>query len=165
MSENNEEARREDQEGRERARPRVVDKRVASGGGESRPTEPKPQTSPGEATAAPDEEAPPPEDLSSRASARPEGWTPEQEAQARRMAEEMAQVASLDWVVNAAVTFANVAATKLDRDDPKDAQLAIDALAALVGNVGDRLGEVEAPLRQTLAQLQMVYTEKMTARG
>ena len=84
-------------------------------------------------------------------------WTPEQEEEARRMAEEMARIPSIEWVINVAVTLANAAGTKLNEGLREDGGLAIDALAAILEKVGDRLGEAEAPLKQTLAQLQMAY--------
>ena len=88
-----------------------------------------------------------------------EVWTPEQEEEARRMSEEMAQIPSLEWVINVAVTLANAAGTKLNAGLRDDAGLAIDALAAIVEKVGPQMGEAEAPLRQTLAQLQMAYAQ------
>ncbi len=125
------------------------------------PTSPEPEA-PDPATAAPGPEAaPPPPD----AAGGPEGeniWTPQQEAEARAFVEEMAQRPSLEWVVNTAVTLANVAGTKLDLGRAADAQLAIDALAALVERLGDRLDQAEAPLRQTLAQLQLAYAQRAT---
>ena len=78
------------------------------------------------------------------------------------MAEEIAATPSLEWVVNTAVSLANIAATKLDLGDPADAALAIDALAGILDKVGDQLQNVEQPLRQTLAQLQMAYAERVT---
>jgi hypothetical protein len=89
-----------------------------------------------------------------------EVWTPEQEAEARRIAQEIAETPSLDWVINTAVTLANVAATKIELGDPADAGLAIDALAAMVNSLAGKLADAEAPLRQTLAQLQMAYAER-----
>ena len=86
-------------------------------------------------------------------------WTPEQEEEARKMAEEMARIPSLEWVINVSVTLANAAGTKLNAGLVDDAGLAIDALAALVEKVGTQLGDAEAPLRQTLAQLQMAYAQ------
>lgn len=157
----------------ERPRPRVVDKRVAAGGGagETAPPGaaeppaggPAPETEPpggGASTAPGDEASSPPPGTEASAPGGERVWTPEQEAEARRLAEEMARIPALDWVANSAVTLVNVAATKLDRGDLQEARLAIDALAALVGGLGDRLGDVHAPLRQTLAQLQMGYAEK-----
>ena len=86
-------------------------------------------------------------------------WTPEQEEEARRMTEEMARIPSIEWVINVAVTLANAAGTKLNEGLRDDAGLAIDALSAIVEKVGPRLGEAEAPLRQTLAQLQMAFAQ------
>ncbi|MPZ92024.1 MAG: hypothetical protein GEU68_10390 [Actinobacteria bacterium] len=117
---------------------------------------------PGGGSAAPAEPPQPP------GAAEPPGqevWTPEQEEEARRMSEEMAQIPSLEWVINVAVTLANAAGTKLNAGHRDDAGLAIDALTAIVEKVGPRLGEAEAPLRQTLAQLQMAYAQMATKPG
>ena len=153
----------------ERPRPRVVDKRVGSNPSSATPTEASSPTPP------PAAEVPPPADPAPPVSAVPDPepqaaapgpggqvWTPEQEAEARRMAEEIAATPSLEWVVNTAVSLANIAATKLDLGDPADAALAIDALAGILDKVGDQLQNVEQPLRQTLAQLQMAYAERVT---
>ena len=77
----------------------------------------------------------------------------------RAMAQHIAETPSLEWVLNTAVTLANVAGTKMDLGAVADAQMAIDALGALVDGLGNRLGTAEAPLRQTLAQLRMAYAE------
>lgn len=86
-------------------------------------------------------------------------WTPEREAQARQVAQQIAETPSLEWVVNVAVTLANVAGTKLDLGAVDDARLAIDAFAGLLDKVGSELGDAAAPLRQTLAQLQLAYAQ------
>lgn len=88
-------------------------------------------------------------------------WTPEEEAEARRMAEEIARTPSIDWVINTAATLANVAGTKLDLGAAADAQLAIDALAGLMSSVGPRLQGAERPLRQLLADLQLAYAQRV----
>lgn len=75
------------------------------------------------------------------------------------MADEMARIPSVEWVINVSVTLANAAGTKLNSGSVEDAGLAIDALEALVEKVGSHLDEAEAPLRQTLAQLQMAYAQ------
>ena len=144
----------------ERQRPKVVDKRVSSGGHQpSRPAAP-PQPPP--APEQPPSSSPPP----SQASAAEEPiWTPEEEAAARQMAQEIAERPGLDWVVNSAVSLANIAATKLQIGDPADAQICIDALAGLLNGLTGRLQDAEQPLRQTLAQLQMAYTERVTGQG
>jgi hypothetical protein len=143
-------------------RPRVVDRRISAraASGETSPPPPPVET--------PAPEPPPPQpgpsspqetEASTAEAPASEVWTPEQEAEARRMAEEIAQTPSIDWVVNTAVTLANVAGTKLQIGDPEDARLAIDALAAVLEAAGPRLLDAEAPLKQTLAQLQMMYAQ------
>jgi len=81
------------------------------------------------------------------------------------MAEEIARTPSIEWVVNTAVSLANIAATKLDLGEPRDAGLAIDALSGIMKEVGPKLGDVEQPLRTTLAQLQMAFAERVTGAG
>jgi hypothetical protein len=87
-------------------------------------------------------------------------WTPEEEAEARRVAEEIARTPSIEWVINTAATLGNVAGTKLDLGEEADAQLAIDALAGIVNSVGSRLQGAERPIRQLLAELQLAYAQR-----
>ena len=160
----------------ERPRPRVVDKRVSAGGGGSR-SAPDPATIP-PAEPAPAAPQPAAEESPSPATQQPlndpqggmpgdatgpgdEVWTPEQEAQAQQMAQEIAQTPSIEWVVNTAVSLANIAATKLDFGAAPDARLAIDALSGILKEVGPQLQDAEAPLKQTLAQLQMAYASRL----
>lgn len=86
-------------------------------------------------------------------------WTPEEEEAAQQMARELAERPSADWVLNVAVTLANVAGAKIQLGVPEDARLAIDTLEAIVNGVAAQLEGAEAPLRQTLAQLQMAYAQ------
>ena len=157
------------EETREPSRPRVVDKRVAHGGSGSAPKPaPTPAPEPPAAEPTPPAQPPPPQappEQEERSFA-PEGqvWTPEQEAEARQIAQEIAETPSLEWVVNSAVSLANIAATKLDLGQPQDAGLAIDALNGILKEVGSKLGNVEQPLRQTLAQLQMAFAERVTSQ-
>ena len=172
-----------DQEDQATRRPRVVDKRIsarAAAGDETSAEPPREQphaTPPEESAAVPDPgraqpppptSASPPEGLSEQPVNPPSAagdkkvWTPQQEAEAARMAQEIADTPSLEWVVNTAVTLANVAATKLELGAGGDAQLAIDALAGILTSVGPRLQQAESPLRQTLAQLQLAYAERLT---
>ena len=153
----------------ERRRPKVVDKRVSSGG--HNPTRPAPPPEPVTEAApppAPPEQGPP-DPLSPAPPQLDDAgqpvWTPEEEAAARQMAQEIAARPGLDWVVNTAVTLANVAATKLQIGDPVDAQLCIDALAGLLNATSGRLEDADTPLRQTLAQLQMAYAQTVAAPG
>lgn len=152
----------------ERRRPKVVDKRVSSGG--HNPTRPTPPPEPS-AEPVPSSTPPPPAPEQSQPGP-PQSddvgqpvWTPEEEAAARQMAQEIAERPGLDWVVNTAVTLANVAATKLQLGDPADAQLCIDAFAGLLNATSGRLEDADAPLRQTLAQLQMAYAQTVAAPG
>ena len=155
-----------------RPRPRVVDRRISSRPpgdraprAEPTPADPAPDPAP---APTPEAVAPPPQVEATPApevEAAPAGepaeplWTPEQEAEAQRMVEQISKVSSRDWVADAAIRLANVAGVKLDGGDPAEAQLAIDALAGLLNSVGQHLGEAEAPLRQMLAQLQMAFAQ------
>jgi hypothetical protein len=167
------------EEERDRPRPRVVDKRVSARGPDTPPPAPGREASPPPATAPqePMEAAPPPSPSAAPGTPSPEVvaeeaeaagtpggrvWTPEQEAEARRLAEEIARVPTTDWVVSAAMNLVNVAGVKLDRGEPGEAQLAIDALAGILDSVGTRLGDVEPTFRQLLAQLQMAYAEAVS---
>lgn len=155
----------------ERRRPRVVDKRV-SARGDAPPPEP----------AAPETPAPAPEPANREQSEVPDRtppgsypgtgpaggpgaervWTPEQEAEAQRLIEAMSTTPALDWVLNTCVTLANVAGVKIDTGELPGARLVIDALGELVDGLGDRLGEAHAPLKTTLAQLQLAYAQAAT---
>lgn len=180
----------DEQEHKERPKPRVVDKRVSSRPEAAGGPSPSAAVLGGTADAAapPAEAAPrdvpsslsesehgssrrePPQEVDARSAAASEDrdrrdgpahevWTPEQEEEMRAMAQHIAETPSLEWVLNTAVTLANVAGTKLDLGAVADAQLAIDGLGVLIEGLGPRLGTAEAPLRQTLAQLRMAYAE------
>ena len=149
----------EEEEEQQSRRPKVVDKRISAGGhAPERPVAPPP---------APESPAPPsppaPQAAAPPTAAEEQVWTPEQEEQARQMVEEIVRVPSLDWVLNAAVNLANVAGTKIEMGAAADAQIAIDAFAALVNGLAGRLQDAEAPLKQTLAQLQLAYAQRAGA--
>lgn len=91
-------------------------------------------------------------------------WTPERDAQARAVAEEMAKIPAIDWVVNVAATLANVAGAKLQAGDTAGASLAIDALAAIVDATGSRLPGAETPLKQVLADLRLAFARAAGSR-
>lgn len=149
MSDDREHEETEDQQ--EKPRPRVVDKRVSARGGEAAAETPRTEPPPAEAPSAePQGQEPPPQQV----------WTPEQEAEAQRVADEIVKTPGPDWVINVAVTLANVAGVKLDAGELDDAGLVIDALAAVVNSTGPRLGDAEAPLRSTLAQLQLAFAQR-----
>jgi hypothetical protein len=164
-----------EEEEQERPRPKIVDKRISAGGhtGKRRETAAPPPTpaSPDEAQVPASSDAPTEPDSErfggrGGVSATPEEpreapvWTPEQEAEARRIVDEIVRTPSLDWVVHSAVNLANVAGTKIETNAVEDAALAIDALAALINGLQGKLGEAETPLRQTLAQLQLAYSQR-----
>lgn len=78
----------------------------------------------------------------------------------RRIAEAPAQVV----VVNHLMGLYELAAIHLSAVPPKldDASLAIDALAALVDKLGDRLGDDIETMRDALANIQMVFVQMQT---
>ncbi len=68
----------------------------------------------------------------------------------------------MDLIANHAVGLWQLAVLHLvpEGDEPprlEDASLAIDALAALVEELGDRLGVHAEPLRDALAQLRLAF--------
>lgn len=100
----------------------------------------------------------------------PEGqpMSPDQEAEAQRVAAEMAQVREQLAQVPAAVVVANhamgcyeLAAIHLSSQPPRleEAQLAIDAFGSLLGAVKGRLGQDEATLDDALAQIRMAFVQ------
>lgn len=175
------EGRDERDEERESRRPRVVDKRVSSRGAAAPSSEPvEPPASEPIATPPPREEPVAPPDptpsptpdpsTATEAHGHPDTdapqtgpggrvWTPEEEAEAQRAAQEMAAVPARDWVLNVAVTLANVAGVKLQDGQMAEAQLAIDAFSGMVEKIETQMGEAAPVLRQTLAQLQMAYAQ------
>lgn len=94
--------------------------------------------------------------------------TLDDQARAEALAAEMAQVRQQLLSVPAAMVVANhamglyeLAAIHLGNQPPNlpEAQVAIDAYAALVESVGDRLGEDAATLRDALAQIRLAYVQ------
>ncbi len=64
-------------------------------------------------------------------------------------------------VANHAMALFELAALYLSPEPPQldDAQVAIDAMAAVIEAVGPRFGPNERPLREGLAQLRMAFVE------
>lgn len=100
--------------------------------------------------------------------------TPEQQAEARAMAEEMAEVRRQVAEVPAAVVVANhamglyeLAAIHLSSNPPQleEARLAIDAMTALIGGVQGRLGEHEQVLQDGLQQLRLAFVQLRQQAG
>lgn len=97
-----------------------------------------------------------------------EDLSPEERARLEQMQTEMAEVREQLLSAPASVVIANhamgiyeLAAIHLTADAPKlpEASLAIDALAALVDGLGDRMGEATQTLREALGQLRAAYLE------
>ena len=92
---------------------------------------------------------------------------------AAQLAEARAQLAATpvtDIIANHAVGLWQLAIVHLAPEEgaaPRlgDARLAIDAMAALVDGLGDRLGANAGPLRDALAQLRLVYVQVLQATG
>jgi hypothetical protein len=96
------------------------------------------------------------------------GLSPEEREQARAMAAEMDDVRQQLASVPAAVVVANhamglyeLAAIHLSSQPPNfaEAQVAIDAMAAIVEGLRGRLGENESTLVDALGQLRMAYVQ------
>jgi hypothetical protein len=161
---------RPNEEHEERPRPRVVDKRVSSRGAPAQTPRPEPREPAAEPAPAPGPEVAPtpaaaasPQPPERPAETPSDVWTPEQEAQARRIAEEIARAPAADLVVGFSMNFVEAASVKLEAGDLAGAQLVIDAFEALVKALGPRLGEAEASMRSVLAQLQMAFAQRAAA--
>jgi hypothetical protein len=148
-----------------------VDRRGSSGPGASRPaTEP---SSGGASTAPPGGPAAggePGAGAADAPGAAPslEDLTPEQRAQVEEMARQMeaAQARMLQMPVGQvvgqhALQLYELAALYLSQDPPRlaDARTSIDAFAAVVERLGDRLGDAHQPLRQALNQIQLAFVQ------
>ena len=124
-----------------------------------------PEPAPGGAPGGPPMEAPP--------GMLPEGVTlddlsPEERAQAEEMIAQMAEAqrqlveAPIEVVIgNHVIGFYELAALHLQQAPPnlREAQLAIDAMAAVVEKLGDALGDAAEPLRQALTQIQTAFLQ------
>jgi hypothetical protein len=94
--------------------------------------------------------------------------TPEEQAEAlRELQEQLARTPAEIVVANHGFGLFELAALHLSQQPPKleQAQLAIDALAALVDGLAGRLGEHEAQLQDGLAQLRMAFVQIKAAHG
>ena len=98
--------------------------------------------------------------------------TPEERAQAEAMITQMAEVQrqvlsapASQFVTNHVVGFYELAAIHLGQADPDidAARLAIDAMAAVLDRVEDRLGDDGRSLRDALSQLQMAFVQVSAA--
>ena len=94
--------------------------------------------------------------------------SPEQLAQAEAAVKEMAAVReqliaapAANVVANHAMGLFELAALHLSQQQPNfsEATVAIDAMAAIVEGLGDRLGDAEPTLQEGLQQLRMTYVQ------
>ena len=100
--------------------------------------------------------------------------TPEQQAQARAMARELAearerlaQTPAAEVVANHAMGLYELAAIHLGGQPPAldEAKVAVDAMTGILGALPGRLGENEAVLREALQQLQLAYVQLSNQEG
>ena len=133
------------------------------GGEHEVPREPTPAPAPAEGT-----ETARQVDIDPEMAAALAQMSPEERAEAEAMIAQMAQAREelastpADVVVsNHAMGLYELAAIHLSQDPPHlaEANLAVDALAALLSGVEGRLGQNEPTLRQALGQLQMAFVE------
>lgn len=82
-------------------------------------------------------------------------------AEMQRVREQLAEVPAAVVVANHAMGCYELAAIHLSSQPPKlsEAQLAIDAFAALLQAVRGRLGDDEATLDDALAQIRLAYVQ------
>jgi hypothetical protein len=77
------------------------------------------------------------------------------------MQEQVLAAPAVVMVANHCMALFELAALYLSPEPPKlaDAQVCIDAMAAVIDTVGPRFGPNEKPLREALAQLRMAFVE------
>lgn len=87
--------------------------------------------------------------------------TEEQIEQMRQLEEKLAQTPAAVVVANHAYGLFELAALHLGRRPPnfEQAQLAIDAMGALVEGLGDRLGDHGRQLQEGLTQLRLAFVQ------
>jgi hypothetical protein len=97
-----------------------------------------------------------------------EDLTPEQQEQAKAMAAELAEARQRLAETPAAEVIANhvmgiyeLAAIHLSSQPPEldEAKVAIDAMAAILSSLENRLGQNEAVLKDALSQMQMAFVQ------
>jgi len=90
--------------------------------------------------------------------------TPE-ELQLEELRRQLAEAPADVVIANHAYGLFELAAVYLSQSPPllPQAQLAIDAMAAIVEGLKERLGEAEPSLRQALAQVRVAYVELNSA--
>jgi hypothetical protein len=104
----------------------------------------------------PPAQAPPP-----TAGPRREASPEEVEAALAQARQEILSTPVLDHVAGHAMGLFELAVLHLEEERPQleEARLAIDAMAALVEGLGDRLGKYQVTLSQALAQLRLAFVQ------
>ncbi len=97
-----------------------------------------------------------------------EDLTPEQQEQARAMASELAEARqrlaetpAAEVVANHVMGIYELAAIHLSSQPPalEEAEVAIDAMTAILSVLENRLGQNETVLKEALQQIQMAYVQ------
>ncbi|HET9442650.1 MAG TPA: hypothetical protein VFO65_04960 [Acidimicrobiales bacterium] len=85
----------------------------------------------------------------------------EMEAQMAALQRQLVEAPAAVVIANHCFGMFELAALHLSQRPPKlgEAQIAIDALAAVVSGLNDRLGEAEAQLNEALAQLRLAFVQ------
>lgn len=94
--------------------------------------------------------------------------TPEElEAELAEVQRQLLETPASVIIANHAIGLFQLAALHLNQQPPNfvDAQLAIDALGAIVEGLGDRLGPDQDPLRDALAQIRLAFVQIKSAGG
>jgi hypothetical protein len=99
----------------------------------------------------------------------PEGELTEEEL-ARELAEvqrQLLQTPASAVIANHCIGLFQLAALHVSQDEPNlpEAQLAIDALAAVVDALGPRLADSEQSLRDALAQIRLAFVQVKAAKS
>ena len=127
-----------------------------------RPSEPPSSEAGRPAGGAPGRPSGPPSGPSARAA----GSEPEEE-ELEEVREQLLEAPVEVVVANHAYGLFELAALHLSAKPPHlpQARLAVDALGALVEGLGDRLGQVEVPMKEALAQIRLAYVQISEAAG
>lgn len=93
--------------------------------------------------------------------------TEELEAELAEVQRQLLETPASVIIANHAIGLFQLAALHLNQQPPNfvDAQLAIDALGAIVEGLGDRLGKDEEPLKDALAQIRLAFVQIKAAGG
>lgn len=88
-------------------------------------------------------------------------------AQLEEISRQLLQTPASVVVANHCIGLFQLGALHLDQQPPNlpEAQLAIDALGAIVETLGSRLGEEAGPLRDALVQIRLAFVAARKAAG